>query len=188
MTAGAVDPGGLLRRIERKVVYICNPTYLSMLHGHLLCFFFRSLTSNTLRCSALSPIAVIQFLFLASSMCSDRQYPARDQMLPIIGLSSDHLHFRNHGLPLSGIQVSCSSQGWRPGYNDASYFNSAALIRRPMLAQCATAGFLFGFGDVIAQQLVEGRGKDHDVSYRAVSLLVHLLSALNLSSIHGPSG
>lgn len=31
-----------------------------------------------------------------------------------------------------------------------------------MLAQCATGGVLFGFGDVIAQQLVEGRGKDHD--------------------------
>ncbi|KAF9652708.1 hypothetical protein BDM02DRAFT_3183395 [Thelephora ganbajun] len=39
---------------------------------------------------------------------------------------------------------------------------NAVLIRRPMLAQCATGGFLFGFGDVIAQQLVEGRGKDHD--------------------------
>ncbi|KAK7037668.1 Protein required for ethanol metabolism [Paramarasmius palmivorus] len=31
-----------------------------------------------------------------------------------------------------------------------------------MLAQCATAGFLFGAGDVIAQQAVEKRGKDHD--------------------------
>ncbi|KIO05911.1 hypothetical protein M404DRAFT_139909, partial [Pisolithus tinctorius Marx 270] len=39
---------------------------------------------------------------------------------------------------------------------------SAALIRRPMLAQCATAAFLFGAGDVIAQQAIEQRGKNHD--------------------------
>ena len=32
---------------------------------------------------------------------------------------------------------------------------------------------MFGFGDVIAQQLVEGRGKDHDVSHRTVSVFVH---------------
>lgn len=32
---------------------------------------------------------------------------------------------------------------------------------------------MFGFGDVIAQQLVEGRGKDHDVSHHAVSVFVH---------------
>ncbi|KAI6002284.1 hypothetical protein F5J12DRAFT_227578 [Pisolithus orientalis] len=41
-------------------------------------------------------------------------------------------------------------------------FYNAALIRRPMLAQCATAAFLFGAGDVIAQQAIEQRGKNHD--------------------------
>ena len=33
-----------------------------------------------------------------------------------------------------------------------------------MITQCATAGVLFGTGDIIAQQAVEGKGKDHDVS------------------------
>jgi hypothetical protein len=33
-----------------------------------------------------------------------------------------------------------------------------------MLAQCGTAGFLFGAGDIIAQQTFEKKGKDHDVS------------------------
>ena len=91
MTAGAVGPEVQLRKIERKLVHICNPAYLLMPHGHLLCFLC-SLIPNILRCSALSSIVVTRFLFLASSTCSDRQYPARDQMLPIIGLSSDHLH------------------------------------------------------------------------------------------------
>jgi hypothetical protein len=40
------------------------------------------------------------------------------------------------------------------------------LIRRPMLAQCGTAAVLFGAGDIIAQQAVEGKGKEHDVSSR----------------------
>ncbi|PPQ81756.1 hypothetical protein CVT25_013617 [Psilocybe cyanescens] len=39
---------------------------------------------------------------------------------------------------------------------------SAALIRRPMLTQCLTAGVLFGAGDLIAQQAVEGKGRNHD--------------------------
>ncbi|KAF9261715.1 hypothetical protein L218DRAFT_961199 [Marasmius fiardii PR-910] len=39
---------------------------------------------------------------------------------------------------------------------------NAALIKRPMMTQCATAGFLFGAGDIVAQQAVEGKGKDHD--------------------------
>ena len=42
-------------------------------------------------------------------------------------------------------------------------FNSSALIRRPMLTQCGTATFLFGAGDVIAQQWIERKGRDHDV-------------------------
>jgi len=39
---------------------------------------------------------------------------------------------------------------------------NAALIRRPMAAQCATGAFLFGTGDVIAQQIIEKKGTDHD--------------------------
>ena len=33
-----------------------------------------------------------------------------------------------------------------------------------MITQCATAGVLFGAGDIIGQQAVDGKGKDHDVS------------------------
>jgi hypothetical protein len=41
---------------------------------------------------------------------------------------------------------------------------NAALLRRPMLVQCLTAGVMFGAGDVIAQQAVEKKGwKQHDV-------------------------
>ncbi|KIJ12458.1 hypothetical protein PAXINDRAFT_171247 [Paxillus involutus ATCC 200175] len=39
---------------------------------------------------------------------------------------------------------------------------NAALIRRPILAQSATAAFLFGAGDIIAQQAIERQGKNHD--------------------------
>jgi len=31
-----------------------------------------------------------------------------------------------------------------------------------MLAQCATGTFLFGMGDIIAQQVIERKGRDHD--------------------------
>ncbi|KAN0080428.1 Mpv17 / PMP22 family domain containing protein [Tylopilus felleus] len=46
----------------------------------------------------------------------------------------------------------------------ASFFRiyNAALIQRPMLAQSATAAFLFGAGDIIAQQAIEHEGKNHD--------------------------
>ena len=37
-----------------------------------------------------------------------------------------------------------------------------------MITQCVTAGVLFGAGDIIAQQAVEGKGKDYDVSTCAV--------------------
>ncbi|RXW15711.1 hypothetical protein EST38_g10143 [Candolleomyces aberdarensis] len=40
---------------------------------------------------------------------------------------------------------------------------NSALLRRPMLVQCVTAAVMFGAGDVIAQQAVEGKGKKHDV-------------------------
>ncbi|KAF8892308.1 hypothetical protein CPB84DRAFT_1826122 [Gymnopilus junonius] len=39
---------------------------------------------------------------------------------------------------------------------------NAALLRRPMITQCITATVLFGAGDVVAQQGVEGKGKEHD--------------------------
>jgi hypothetical protein len=45
-------------------------------------------------------------------------------------------------------------------------FDSAALIRRPMVAQCGTAAVLFGTGDLIAQQGIEKKGlKRHDVRF-----------------------
>jgi protein Mpv17 len=72
--------------------------------------------------------------------------------------------FFNNGLSSQVVQVgvfqspilgfACSSQ------------SSAALIRRPVFAQSATAAFLFGAGDVIAQQVIERQGKNHDVSIR----------------------
>jgi hypothetical protein len=45
----------------------------------------------------------------------------------------------------------------------AQVLGSTALIRRPYIASCTTAAVLFGAGDVIAQQAIEGRGKQHDV-------------------------
>ena len=50
--------------------------------------------------------------------------------------------------------------------NELSIFISAydiALQRRPYLAQSCTAAVLFGAGDVLAQQGVEKKGRDHDV-------------------------
>lgn len=38
-----------------------------------------------------------------------------------------------------------------------------------MVAQSATAAFLFGAGDVIAQQAIERQGKNHDVSTGATA-------------------
>jgi protein Mpv17 len=35
-----------------------------------------------------------------------------------------------------------------------------------MITQCITAAVLFGAGDIVAQQAVEGKGKRHDVSGR----------------------
>ncbi|KAJ6601635.1 hypothetical protein B0H10DRAFT_361420 [Mycena sp. CBHHK59/15] len=51
----------------------------------------------------------------------------------------------------------------------ASMFRAfnAMLLRRPMLTQCATAAVLFGAGDVIAQQAVERKGKEHDFARTA---------------------
>ncbi|KAL4070068.1 hypothetical protein V8B97DRAFT_1917788 [Scleroderma yunnanense] len=41
-------------------------------------------------------------------------------------------------------------------------FYNAVLIRRPVLSQSLTAAVLFGAGDIIAQQAIEERGKNHD--------------------------
>jgi hypothetical protein len=41
---------------------------------------------------------------------------------------------------------------------------SSSLLRRPMMTQCITAAVLFGAGDILAQQAVEGKGRKHDVS------------------------
>ncbi|KAJ7193011.1 hypothetical protein GGX14DRAFT_479201 [Mycena pura] len=51
----------------------------------------------------------------------------------------------------------------------ATFFRAynAMLIRRPMLAQCGTAAVLFGAGDIIAQQAVERKGKEHDFARTA---------------------
>ncbi|KAL1721323.1 hypothetical protein EV715DRAFT_249176 [Schizophyllum commune] len=47
----------------------------------------------------------------------------------------------------------------------ASIFRAynSALIRRPLLTQCVSAATLFAAGDVVAQQWIEGKGKDHDL-------------------------
>ena len=66
-----------------------------------------------------------------------------------------------HGQPVTNLQV-CSAR--LPSDDFQWLLHSAALIRRPLLTQCATAAVLFGTGDVIAQRLVEGRGYRHDVS------------------------
>lgn len=57
---------------------------------------------------------------------------------------------------------------------------SAALIRRPMFTQSLTAATLFGAGDIIAQQVIEQRGPNHDVRLSRIS--VHPVSSLGSSS------
>ncbi|KIM37582.1 hypothetical protein M413DRAFT_448383 [Hebeloma cylindrosporum] len=44
---------------------------------------------------------------------------------------------------------------------------NAVLLRRPMLTQCITAAVLFGAGDIVAQQAIEGKGKQHDFARTA---------------------
>jgi hypothetical protein len=48
-------------------------------------------------------------------------------------------------------------------YSTENSPRSTALLRRPMLTQCATAAVLFGAGDVIAQQAFEMKGASHEV-------------------------
>ena len=49
-------------------------------------------------------------------------------------------------------------------YNSTILPFSSSLLRRPMMTQCITAAVLFGTGDILAQQAVEGKGRNHDVS------------------------
>ncbi|KAJ7185915.1 hypothetical protein C8R46DRAFT_1208017 [Mycena filopes] len=51
----------------------------------------------------------------------------------------------------------------------ASFFRgyNALLLRRPMITQCGTAATLFCAGDIIAQQAVERKGKQHDFTRTA---------------------
>ncbi|KAF9526804.1 hypothetical protein CPB83DRAFT_857257 [Crepidotus variabilis] len=44
---------------------------------------------------------------------------------------------------------------------------NALLQRRPMITQCITASVLFGAGDIVAQQIVERKGKEHDYARTA---------------------
>ncbi|EMD42362.1 mammalian peroxisomal membrane protein-like protein [Gelatoporia subvermispora B] len=44
---------------------------------------------------------------------------------------------------------------------------NASLVRRPMATQCITSAVLFGTGDVLAQQVGEGKGRDHDFTRTA---------------------
>ncbi|KZS89938.1 hypothetical protein SISNIDRAFT_488800 [Sistotremastrum niveocremeum HHB9708] len=44
---------------------------------------------------------------------------------------------------------------------------NTALLRRPLVTQCATAAVLFGAGDVIAQQAIDRKGADHDFARTA---------------------
>ncbi|KAI0659438.1 hypothetical protein C8Q70DRAFT_1053806 [Cubamyces menziesii] len=39
---------------------------------------------------------------------------------------------------------------------------NASLIRKPMVTQCVTSAVLFGAGDVVAQQVFEKKGANHD--------------------------
>ncbi|CAK5265920.1 unnamed protein product [Mycena citricolor] len=70
----------------------------------------------------------------------------------------------------------CSWLRWRPfsGRTSALYrrsttavfrhlTTSSLLLHRPLVTQCVTAAVLFGAGDVIAQQAVEKKGKQHDL-------------------------
>jgi hypothetical protein len=60
-----------------------------------------------------------------------------------------------------------------PSFYATVYHNvdSLALLRRPYLASCTTAAILFGVGDVIAQQAIEKRGKQHDVRHSSSFLI-----------------
>jgi len=47
---------------------------------------------------------------------------------------------------------------------------SASLLKRPLLTNCLSAAFLFGAGDVIAQQAIEKKGgfRGHDVRSKVI--------------------
>ena len=88
-----------------------------------------------------------------------------------------------------GLSLSCLQVRFRPSHiliphktDTIAIFDSAALLRRPMIAQCGTAAVLFGSGDLIAQQAIEKKGlKGHDVR----ALLSPFLAILWRSSMEG---
>lgn len=76
-------------------------------------------------------------------------------------LSLPSLQPHHHGLPsIPGIFVSRQYKLTRNSYNAPA---RNLLQRRPMVAQCGTAAFLFGAGDVLAQQAIEKKGRNHDI-------------------------
>ncbi len=58
--------------------------------------------------------------------------------------------------PPADVPPSCSRPTRTPSH-------SQALIRKPLVTQCATSVVLFGTGDVLAQQAFEKKGANHDV-------------------------
>jgi hypothetical protein len=77
--------------------------------------------------------------------------------------------YLHHGPFHKVIQV-CASFSFSSTYQATadSFFlvnSSVLLLRRPMITQCITAAVLFGAGDIVAQQAVEGKGKNHDVMF-----------------------
>ncbi|TFK99320.1 hypothetical protein BDV98DRAFT_650808 [Pterulicium gracile] len=44
---------------------------------------------------------------------------------------------------------------------------NAAILRRPMVVQCTTSAVLMGTGDILAQQAIEKKGRDHDFARTA---------------------
>lgn len=50
-------------------------------------------------------------------------------------------------------------------------------MRRPMATQSVTAAVLFGAGDIVAQQAIEGKGKNHDVCTPFFEAEAYLINA-----------
>jgi hypothetical protein len=80
--------------------------------------------------------------------------------------------------PLRASSSACASLGLEADYFTMMLllkrFCSAALIRRPMVTQSVTAAVLFGAGDIVAQQAIEGKGKNHDVRSYFLLRLKHI--------------
>lgn len=63
-------------------------------------------------------------------------------------------------------------------------FCSASLIRRPMATQCIASAALFGAGDVIAQQAIDRKGFNHDVSIIIILWQRIILMTVECDSLH----